>query len=83
VKNEEDLCYNNGSSGGGSLFHDPIESSRSFLDIRLSRPLTDINPSFKPCFKALNVSEFNKKEHQTASLVRIRYQICDIIIIAC
>ncbi|ANM59543.1 basic helix-loop-helix (bHLH) DNA-binding superfamily protein [Arabidopsis thaliana] len=69
VKNEEDLCYNNGSSGGGSLFHDPIESSRSFLDIRLSRPLTDINPSFKPCFKALNVSEFNKKEHQTASLL--------------
>ncbi|CAL9216902.1 unnamed protein product [Arabidopsis halleri] len=72
VKNEEDLCYNNGSSGGGSLFHDPIESSRNFLDVRLSRPLTDINPSFKPCFKALNVSEFNKKEHQTASLAAVR-----------
>ncbi|CAN8313781.1 unnamed protein product [Cochlearia groenlandica] len=70
VKNEEDLCsYNNGLSGG-SLFHDDdaIESSNSFLDIRLSRPLTDINPTFKPCFKALNLSEFNKKEQQTASL---------------
>ncbi|XP_010460920.1 PREDICTED: transcription factor bHLH111-like isoform X2 [Camelina sativa] len=74
VKNEETLCYNNGSStgGGGSLFHDPIESSRGFLDIRLSRPLSDINPSFKPCFKALNLSEFNKKEHQTASLATVR-----------
>ncbi|KAL1205002.1 Transcription factor [Cardamine amara subsp. amara] len=72
VKNEEDICYNNGLSGGGSLFHDPIESSRSFLDIRLSRPLADINPSFKPCFKALNLSEFNKQEHQTASLATAR-----------
>ncbi|ESQ33730.1 hypothetical protein EUTSA_v10007669mg [Eutrema salsugineum] len=72
VKNEEDLCYNNGLSGGASLFHDAIESSRSFLDIRLSRPLTDINPSFKPCFKALNLSEFNKKEHQTTSLAAVR-----------
>lgn len=71
VKNEEDLCYNNGLSGGGSLFRDPIENSTSFLDIRLSRPLSDINPSFKPGFKGLNLSEFNKKEHQTASLVRI------------
>uniref|UniRef100_A0A1J3J4G7 BHLH domain-containing protein n=1 Tax=Noccaea caerulescens TaxID=107243 RepID=A0A1J3J4G7_NOCCA len=74
VKNEEDLCYNNGLSGGGSLFHDAIESSRSFLDIRLSRPLTDINPSFKPCFKALNLSECNKKEHQTASLATVRLE---------
>ncbi|CAN6899848.1 unnamed protein product [Brassica oleracea] len=64
VKNEEDLCYNNGLSGGPSLFHDAIESSRSFLDIRLSRPLTDTNPSFKPCFKALNL-----KEHQMASML--------------
>ncbi|EOA40431.1 hypothetical protein CARUB_v10009158mg [Capsella rubella] len=74
VKNEETLCYNNGSTGAGagSLFHDPIESSRGFLDIRLSRPLSDINPSFKPCFKALNLSEFNKKEHQTASLATVR-----------
>ncbi|KFK44896.1 hypothetical protein AALP_AA1G316900 [Arabis alpina] len=72
VKNEEDLCYNNGLSGGGSLFQDPIESSTSFLDIRLSRPLSDINPSFKPCFKASNLSEFNKKEHQTASLASVR-----------
>ncbi|CAN7056061.1 unnamed protein product [Brassica oleracea var. botrytis] len=64
VKNEEDLCYNNGLSGGPSLFHDAIESSRSFLDIRLSRPLTDTNPSFKPCFKALNL-----KEHQMASMI--------------
>ncbi|CAH2034657.1 unnamed protein product [Thlaspi arvense] len=72
VKNEEDLCYNNGLSSGVSLFHDAIESSRSFLDIRLSRPLTDINPSFKPCFKAVNVPEFNKKEHQTASLATVR-----------
>lgn len=72
VKNEEDLCYNNGLNGGASLFHDAIESSRSFLDIRLSRPLTDINPSFKPSFKALSLSEFSKKEHQTASLVRVQ-----------
>ena len=68
VKNEEDLCYNNGLSGGPSLFHDAIESSRSFLDIRLSRPLTDTNPSFKPCFKALNL-----KEHQMASMVCKNY----------
>ncbi|KAJ4916961.1 basic helix-loop-helix (bHLH) DNA-binding superfamily protein [Raphanus sativus] len=72
VKNEEDLCYNNGLNGGASLFHDAIESSRSFLDIRLSRPLTDINPSFKPSFKALSLSEFSKKEHQTASLATVR-----------
>ncbi|WZZ08822.1 hypothetical protein YC2023_094743 [Brassica napus] len=64
VKNEEDLFYNNGLSCGPSLFHDAIESSRSFLDIRLSRPLTDTNLSFKPCFKALNL-----KEHQMASMV--------------
>ncbi|XP_009115018.1 transcription factor bHLH111 isoform X1 [Brassica rapa] len=69
VKNEEDLCYNNELNGGASLFRDAIESSRSFLDIRLSRPLTDINPSFKPSFKALSLSEFGKKEHQTASLL--------------
>ncbi|CAG7897565.1 unnamed protein product [Brassica rapa] len=65
VKNEEDLFYNNGLSCGPSLFHDAIESSRSFLDIRLSRPLTDTNLSFKPCFKALNL-----KEHQMASMAK-------------
>lgn len=68
VKNEEDLFYNNGLSCGPSLFHDAIESSRSFLDIRLSRPLTDTNLSFKPCFKALNL-----KEHQMASMVCKNY----------
>ncbi|KAG2270051.1 hypothetical protein Bca52824_064606 [Brassica carinata] len=58
VKNEEDLCYNNGLNGGACCF--------------VKRPLTDINPSFKPSFKALSLSEFGKKEHQTASLATVR-----------
>ncbi|XP_010529849.1 PREDICTED: transcription factor bHLH111 [Tarenaya hassleriana] len=79
----EDFCFNQlgppsnigyhnchgGESGYINGFpHSPCESSRSFLDIRLTRTLSDIDPSFKPCLKSLSLSKFKKKELQTTSM---------------